>query len=117
MDPGLRAKAETWVQVRDTRAGSTLMNRVLKPGETYAVPAREGLLLSTGNAGGLDIVVDGQVAPGLGAAQAVRRDVPLEPDRLRAGVPVPAAIPVSTAVSVTTSTPAQPAMPPRAAPQ
>ncbi len=90
----LRAKAETWVQLRDTRAGTVIMNRVLKPGETYAVPARDGLLLSTGNAGGLDILVDGQLAPGLGGAQAVRRDVPLEPDRLRAGIPVP--IPVTT---------------------
>lgn len=107
----LRARAETWVQVRDTRAGSTIVNRVLKPGESYAVPAREGLLLSTGNAGGLDIVVDGQVAPGLGAAQAVRRDVPLVPDRLRAGVPPPAATPVSA------STPAPPATPPRPVPQ
>ena len=61
--------------------------------------------------GGLDIVVDGQVAPGLGAAQAVRRDVPLVPDRLRAGVPPPAATPVSA------STPAPPATPPRPVPQ
>ena len=102
----LRARAETWIQVRDTRAGTTILNRVLKPGESYAVPAREGLLLSTGNAGGLEILVDGQPATGLGAAQAVRRDVPLEPDRLRAGVPVPAATPT-----------AAPAPPPRPAPQ
>lgn len=81
----LRAKAESWIQVRDTKSGTVILNRVLRPGESYAVPARDGLLLNTGNAGGLDIVVDGQVAPGLGGAQSVRRDVPLEPDRLRSG--------------------------------
>ena len=65
------------------------MNRVLRPGESYAVPARDGLLLSTGNAGGLDILVDGQLTPGLGGTKAVRRDIPLEPERLKAGLPPP----------------------------
>ncbi|MBL6457271.1 helix-turn-helix domain-containing protein [Belnapia sp. T6] len=83
----LRARAETWVQLRDRNANSVIFNRVLRPGETYAVPGREGLLLSTGNAGGLEILVDGQPAPGLGGAQAVRRDVPVEPDRLKSGLP------------------------------
>jgi cytoskeleton protein RodZ len=83
----LRARADTWIQVRDRQAGAVLVNRVLRPGETWAVPAREGLLLNTGNAGGLEILVDGQLTPGLGAAQAVRRDVPLDPDRLKSGAP------------------------------
>lgn len=79
----LRAKAEVWIQVRDPRSG-VLVNRVLRPGESYAVPARDGLLLSTGNAAGLDVLVDGQPAPGLGGAgQNVRRDVPMDPDRLK----------------------------------
>jgi cytoskeleton protein RodZ len=92
----LRARAEVWVQIRDPRSG-VLVNRVLRPGETYAVPAREGLLLSTGNAGGLDVVVDGQVTSGLGAAQGVRRDIPLEPDRLKAALAAPPASPPTAA--------------------
>jgi cytoskeleton protein RodZ len=51
------------------------------PGESYTVPPREGLLFTTGNAGGLDIMVDGQPVPALGGAQAVRRDLLLEPER------------------------------------
>jgi cytoskeleton protein RodZ len=81
----LRAKADTWLQVRDRQTGAVLLNRVLRPGESWAVPAREGLLLHTGNAGGLEILVDGQLTSGLGAAQAVRRDIPLDPERLKAG--------------------------------
>ena len=95
-EPGrivLRAKAETWVQVRDRPGGPILVNRVLRPGETWAAPAGDGLLLSTGNALGLEILVDGQPAPGLTGNQAVRRDVPLDPDRLKVGVAPPVPVP------------------------
>lgn len=87
----LRARGEAWVQVRE-RAGPVVLNRVLRAGESWSVPARDGLLLSTGNVGGLDVVVDGQVAPWLGSAQAVRRDVPLDADRLKAGIPAAPAV-------------------------
>ena len=49
------------------------------------MPNRAGLTLMTGNAGGLDVVVDGQKAPSLGTTGQVVRDVPLNPERLRAG--------------------------------
>ncbi|GGC59249.1 hypothetical protein GCM10011504_41820 [Siccirubricoccus deserti] len=83
----LRAKADTWLQVRDRQTGAVLLNRVLRPGESWAVPPREGLTLSTGNAGGLEILVDGELTPGLGAAQSVRRDLPLDPVKLKSGRP------------------------------
>ncbi|MCO6419206.1 DUF4115 domain-containing protein [Siccirubricoccus sp. KC 17139] len=88
----LRAKADCWLQVRDRQAGTVLVNRVLRPGETYVVPAREGLLMTTGNAGGLEILVDGQLTPGLGGTPSVRRDIPLDPERLRPGLPANAAL-------------------------
>lgn len=83
----LRAKADAWIQLRDRGTGTVILNRVLRPGETYAVPPREGLLFTTGNAGGLDILVDGQPVPALGGVQSVRRDLLLEPDRLKSGQP------------------------------
>ncbi len=90
----IRARADSWIQLRDRGTGTVILNRVLRPGETYAVPPREGLLFSTGNAGGLDILVDGQPIPALGGAQSVRRDLLLEPDRLKSGQPPqPAATP------------------------
>jgi cytoskeleton protein RodZ len=87
----LRASADAWVQVRD-RAGPVLLNRTLHPGETWEVPAKPNLLLTTGNAGGTDLVVDGVTSPSLGGSGAVRRDVPLDPDLIRDGK-LPAASP------------------------
>jgi cytoskeleton protein RodZ len=92
----LRAKAEVWIQVRERQGGPVLVNRILRPGETWQVPPREGLLLSTGNAGGLEILVDGQPTPGLGAGPMVRRDLPIEAERLKGGQPIqPAAGPAA----------------------
>jgi cytoskeleton protein RodZ len=80
----LRASADAWVQVRD-RAGPVLLNRILHPGETWPVPPRSNLLLTTGNAGGTDLLVDGVVSPSLGGNGAVRRDLPLDPDLIKDG--------------------------------
>ena len=80
----LRANADAWIQVRD-RAGQVLFNRILHTGETWPVPAKANLLLTTGNAGGTDLLVDGVVSPSLGGNGAVRRDVLLDPDLIRDG--------------------------------
>jgi cytoskeleton protein RodZ len=80
----LRASADAWIQVRD-RAGPVLLSRILHPGETWEVPAKPNLLLTTGNAGGTDIVVDGVATPSLGGSGVVRRDVPLDPDLIKDG--------------------------------
>jgi cytoskeleton protein RodZ len=80
----LRANADAWVQVRD-RTGSILLNRILHAGDTWDVPPQPNLLLTTGNAGGTDLLVDGVIAPSLGGNGAVRRDVPLDPDLLKDG--------------------------------
>lgn len=79
----LRAKAEVWVQVRE-RQGPSLLNRVLRAGETWPVPAGQALLLSTGNAAGTEVLVDGAAVAPLGGSGAVRRDVPLDPEALKA---------------------------------
>jgi cytoskeleton protein RodZ len=81
------------VQVRD-RQGPVLLNRVMRSGETWAVPAKGQLLLTTGNAGGTELLVDGVVAPSLGGDGAVRRDLPLDPDLIRDGKLAAAATPV-----------------------
>jgi cytoskeleton protein RodZ len=83
----LRAREENWVQVRDG-ANAPLMTRVLKPGDVLKVPDRNGLTLMTGNAGGLDILVDGEAVPSLGAPGQVRRNVALDADKLKAGTAI-----------------------------
>jgi cytoskeleton protein RodZ len=87
----LRANAEAWLMVKD-RSGAVLLNRTMKAGETWAVPPRPDLLLTTGNAGGTDILVDGVATPGLGGSGAVRRDLLLDPDQIKDGKLVSAAL-------------------------
>jgi cytoskeleton protein RodZ len=80
----LRANADAWVQVRD-RAGAVLLNRLLHPGDTWEVPPRPNLVLTTGNAGGTELVVDGVATPSLGSSGMVRRELPLDPDLIKDG--------------------------------
>jgi cytoskeleton protein RodZ len=95
----LRAKADAWLQVRD-RQGPVLLNRVLRAGETWPVPPGKQpgqLLLTTGNAGGTEVLVDGQLTVGLGNDGAVRHDLPLDPDAIRNGTLAPPVVASRTA--------------------
>ena len=90
----LRAKADAWMQVRD-RQGNVLLNRVLRAGETWPAPPKIALLLTTGNAGGTEILVDGQATAALGGDGVVRRDLLLDIDQVKDGRLAPqAAVPV-----------------------
>lgn len=80
----LRLNSDTWIQVRE-RQGHVLLNRVMRGGESWPVPKGAALLLTTGNAGGTELLVDGEATPPLGPSGAVRRDVALEPDMLKGG--------------------------------
>lgn len=84
----LRAKYDSWVQVRDGE-DTLLLTRVLRAGDSYRVPDQAGLTLLTGNAGGLEIVVDGQQMAPLGPIGSVRRNILLDPGRLVDGSAVP----------------------------
>ncbi len=124
----LRAKADVWTQVRDTRANSNILARTMRAGETFSVPNREGLILSTGNAQAMDVLVEGNVSPVFGALSGVRRDVPLSVSHLRAppaaaGTPAPGApaaapvarpAPAPAPAATTTPAPAAPAATPPA---
>jgi cytoskeleton protein RodZ len=78
------ATTDSWVLIRDAQ-GDMIMTRVMTPGDRYQVPEEEGLILFTGNAGGLDILVDGEIAPSLGRQGQVIRNISLDPDLLRQG--------------------------------
>jgi cytoskeleton protein RodZ len=73
----IRATYDSWVQVRDSR-NEPMFGRVLRAGDVYAVPNVAGLLLDTGNAGALEIEVDGRPLPPLGAFGEIRRDIALD---------------------------------------
>jgi len=91
-DPGreivLKANVDSWIQIRDTNENKLVLTRLLRKGEQYTVPARDGLTLVTGNAGGLEITVGGESTPSLGPIGVVRRNILLDPDRLRAGTAI-----------------------------
>lgn len=77
----IRITETSWVEVRGAD-GRPLLSRVLKPGDSYTVPPGEGLVLDTGNVGGLEFVLDGTTLPPLGAKGDVRRRISLDPAKL-----------------------------------
>lgn len=85
----LRFTGDTWVQVKE-KGGATLLSKVMKAGETFPVPVKPNLLLTTGNAGRTEILVDGTLAPPIGGSGSVRSNVPMDPDQLKAGTVTPA---------------------------
>ena len=80
----LRATRDSWIQVHGAD-NVLLLTRILRAGDSYRVPNRTGLTLMTGNAGALEILVDGEPVPPIGPFGAVRRDVSLDPNRLKRG--------------------------------
>ncbi|MBV8937108.1 MAG: DUF4115 domain-containing protein, partial [Alphaproteobacteria bacterium] len=61
------------------------LERVLQAGESYRVPDQPGLSMRTGNAGGLEVTIDGIPAPSIGRMGMVRRNVALDAQALLAG--------------------------------
>ncbi len=84
----IKAIGDSWIQVRDDINAEMLVTRLLQTGESFEVPNRTGLILLTGNAGALSIVVDGVEAPSIGGPGVVRRGVELDPEKLRSGTAI-----------------------------
>lgn len=80
----LRARSETWVEIKPAD-GAPYLSRVLMPGDVYMAPDIPNLMMTTGNAGGLEIRVDGNEIASLGGNGAILRDIPLVADSLLDG--------------------------------
>lgn len=80
----LEARMDSWIKVVDAN-GKTVTNQVLKAGDRYVVPDQPGLILRTGNAGGLDVLVGGQKTPPLGEVGEVHQKIVLDPNLLLSG--------------------------------
>ena len=83
----IRATGMSYVEVVDSDRRRVWW-RTLRPGESYGVPQMDGLRMVTGNAGALQIEVDGSVVPSLGASGEVVRNVPLDANLLSTGTAV-----------------------------
>ena len=73
----IKATQDTWVQIREA-SGEAIFTKVLHTGDIYRVPAHPGIRLRTGNAGGLQMIVDNGEALVLGGVGEVLRDVPVD---------------------------------------
>lgn len=80
----------SWIEIRDAK-GAALLRQVLKPGDVYYVPDEPGLLMATGNAGGIKVKVDGKEVAPLGTAGQIKRKISLSPESLLKTVPPAAA--------------------------
>ena len=75
----LRQPARVLVQGPD---GRVYMNRTLKPGDSYQLPNLVGLTLTTSNAGGVEIDLDGQVVGIAGRSQETAEAISLDPQSI-----------------------------------
>ncbi len=72
----------SWVEIRG-KDGQSIVSRVLKAGDRYYVPDRPDLTISLGNAGGVELEVDGKKLKPLGAEGDVKRNIPLDAASLK----------------------------------
>ena len=79
----VQARADAWVQVT-TETGDLLLTRVMRDGDKFLAPPRDDIVLTTGNAGALEIFVDGNRLPKIGGLGEVARNLPLSADWLMA---------------------------------
>jgi cytoskeleton protein RodZ len=88
----INVKERSWVEVRDQQ-GRPILSRILTPGEIFIVPEENyGLRLDTGNAGGLEMLVNGQKLPPLGRQGDILRGLVLDGNQLAKEFPPPGAV-------------------------
>lgn len=78
----VKATEDAWVQVRG-KNNELLLTRMLHAGDSYHAPNRDDLKLTTGNAGAIEVSLDGQALGRLGDIGQVMRDVALSPDQIK----------------------------------
>ncbi len=88
-EPGrvvFKLTGDSWIRV-DEADGNTLFRRFLRAGEVYNAPDRSDLTFSVGNAGAIEVAIDGEAAPALGGNGELRQKLPLDADALKRGIP------------------------------
>ena len=78
----IRATASSWVEIVRSD-GTAVLKKLMKTGETYVVDTSIALYLSTGNAGGIELLQAGNDVITIGAIGEIVRDLPLANTRLR----------------------------------
>ena len=78
----ISASSAAWVEVVSEN-GDVILSKLLQEGEDYIAPANQKLYLSTGNAGGLVLLIPGLDAFQAGAVGEIIRDLPLSRESIR----------------------------------
>jgi cytoskeletal protein RodZ len=111
------ARRSSWVEAKVD--GTTVLNRVLKGGESQRLEARQEVLLSVGNAGGIAVTLNDRALAPLGADGEVKRDIAINaqtvPGLLAAAAALPSPSP-STATSPRPPAPRPTSRPPSPSP-
>lgn len=85
-DPGqeiiIRAVASSWVEIIRNDGGA-VMTKLMRAGDSYVVDADSSVYLSTGNAGGLVVIVGDDKPRSVGKIGEIVRDLPLTAETLR----------------------------------
>jgi cytoskeleton protein RodZ len=77
----IRANRDSWIEIRD-KDDNVVLQRVLRQGESFNVPDQKGLLMTTGNAGGIVVELEGKPLQSLGSLGVVKRGIKLDPAAL-----------------------------------
>jgi cytoskeleton protein RodZ len=80
----IRANRDSWIEIRDPN-DNVLFQKVLRQGESYNVPDQKGLIMTTGNAGGIVIELEGHPLQSIGSLGVVKRGIKLDPAALADG--------------------------------
>ena len=100
------ARRSSWVEARVD--GTTVLNRVLKGGESQRLEARQEVLLSVGNAGGIAVTLNDRALAPLGGDGEVKRDIAINAQTVPGLLAAAAALP---SPSPTTATSPRPPVP------
>jgi cytoskeletal protein RodZ len=90
----LTARQDCWVEVQVD--GTTALSRILTQGETQRLEAQSQIVLSLGNAGGIDFTINDRPGAPLGREGEVKRNIVITKESvptLLQGAPAPAAPP------------------------
>lgn len=81
----LKSVAPTWISLKDADTETVVFEKILYKGDEYFIPKGQNLLLTIGNAAGLEIVVDGKKIPSFGGKGERRSNIKMDPKALKNG--------------------------------
>lgn len=78
-----KAIAKSWIEIRPVVGGKALLSRTLDAGDVFYTPKDTDVLVTTGNAGGIEVYLDGQKLGALGKKAEIIRLRPFSVEALR----------------------------------